>query len=109
MSAEFQQGLLQLRILRLGFFQNRDVGVGVFPEREEILIGSLGFSGVALHGIGSADLEMRECPDGFVEHNSAMVEDFLELGSGFVALMRGQIGFATHVDGIEVGGCRPSS
>jgi hypothetical protein len=27
--------LLQLRVLRLGFFQNWDVGVGVFPEREE--------------------------------------------------------------------------
>jgi len=25
--------------------------------------------------------------DGFVEHNSAMVEDFLKLGYGFVALM----------------------
>jgi hypothetical protein len=25
-------GLLQLRVLRLGFFQDGDVGVGVFPE-----------------------------------------------------------------------------
>jgi hypothetical protein len=29
---------LQLRVLRLGFFQDGDVGVGVFPEREEILV-----------------------------------------------------------------------
>jgi hypothetical protein len=27
--------LLQLRVLRLGFFQDGDFGVGVFPEREE--------------------------------------------------------------------------
>jgi len=27
--------LLQLRVLRLGFFQDRDVGVGVFPKLEE--------------------------------------------------------------------------
>ena len=30
--------LLQLRVLRFGLFQDRDVGVGVFPEREEALI-----------------------------------------------------------------------
>ena len=29
---------LQLRILRLGFFQDGNVGVGVFPEREEIFV-----------------------------------------------------------------------
>ncbi|MGA8685112.1 MAG: hypothetical protein WB623_11925, partial [Candidatus Sulfotelmatobacter sp.] len=27
--------LLQLRVLRLGFFQDRDVGVGVFPKLEK--------------------------------------------------------------------------
>jgi hypothetical protein len=30
--------LLQLRVLRLGFFQDRDVGVGVFPEGEEVFV-----------------------------------------------------------------------
>ena len=39
--------LLQLRVLRLGFFQDGDVGVGVFPEGEEILIGFSGFRRVA--------------------------------------------------------------
>ena len=33
---------MQLRVLGLGFFQNGDVGVGVFPEREEVLIRSAG-------------------------------------------------------------------
>ena len=36
-------GLFQLRVLRLGFFEDGDVGVGVFPEGEEILIGGAGF------------------------------------------------------------------
>ena len=31
--------LLQLRVLRFGFFQDGDVGVGVFPEGEEIFVG----------------------------------------------------------------------
>jgi hypothetical protein len=30
------QPLLQLRILRFGLLEDRDVGVGVFPEGEEI-------------------------------------------------------------------------
>jgi hypothetical protein len=30
---------LQLRVLGLGFLQDGGVGVGVFPEREEILVG----------------------------------------------------------------------
>ena len=33
-------------------FQDRNVRVGVFPKREEILRRRLGFDGVALHGIG---------------------------------------------------------
>ena len=44
--------LLQLRILRLGFLQDGDVGVSVFPESEEILVGSLRFGGVAGDGVG---------------------------------------------------------
>jgi hypothetical protein len=35
----FQDRLLQLRILLFGLLQDGDVGVGVFPEREEILAG----------------------------------------------------------------------
>ena len=31
--------LLQLRVLRFGFFEDGDVGVGVFPEGEEIFVG----------------------------------------------------------------------
>jgi hypothetical protein len=37
----------------------RDVGVGVFPEGEEVLIGRLSFGGVAVHGVGSTELQMR--------------------------------------------------
>src|SRR5260370_39781249 len=79
--------LFQFRVLSLRSDENRNVRVGVFPEREEILIGRLGLGGVALHGVGSTDLEMRECSDGQVQHNLTMVEDFLELGCGLAALM----------------------
>src|SRR5271170_452032 len=46
---------------------------------------------------------MRKCTNGLVEHNSAMVQNFLEFGGGFIALMRGQIGFTSHVDGVQDG------
>ena len=36
------RGLFQLCVFRLGLLQDRDVGVGVFPEREEILVGGAG-------------------------------------------------------------------
>src|SRR5580692_7535953 len=33
------QSSLQLRVLRFSLFQDGNVGVGVFPEREEVLVG----------------------------------------------------------------------
>src|ERR1700733_15635743 len=56
---EFFLGLLQLRVFRLSSNEDGDVGVGVFPEREEILIGSTRFDVVARQGIGPAQLKMR--------------------------------------------------
>src|SRR5208283_2441504 len=80
--------LVQLRVFSLRLFEDRNVRVGVFPKREEILIGHLGFGGIALHRVGASEAEMRERPNGRIQSNSAMVEDFLELGSSFAALMR---------------------
>ena len=37
------RGLFQLCVFRLGFLEDGDVGVGIFPECEEILIGGAGF------------------------------------------------------------------
>jgi len=43
---------LQLRVLRLGFFQDADVGVGIFPEGEKVLVRGAGLNGVTGHRIG---------------------------------------------------------
>jgi hypothetical protein len=40
--------LLQFRVLGLGLLQDGDVGVGVFPKREEILISRTRFGCIAL-------------------------------------------------------------
>jgi hypothetical protein len=44
-------------VFALGLLEDWNVGVSVFPEREEILIRSLGLGGVALHGLGPAELK----------------------------------------------------
>jgi hypothetical protein len=44
--------LLELRVLRFGFLQDENVGVGVFPEREKIFVGSAGPNASRI-GIGS--------------------------------------------------------
>src|SRR5580704_8736454 len=93
--------LMKLRVLGLRSDEDGNVRVSVLPQPEEMLIGRLGLSGVALHGIGSADLEMRECSDGFDDYNPAMVEDFLEFSGGFAALMRCQIGFSARKNGVQ--------
>ena len=64
---------LQLRVLRLGFLQDGDVGVGVFPERQEILIGGFRFSGIAREGIATGEAEMRKSTQRVVQHDAAMV------------------------------------
>jgi hypothetical protein len=51
--------LLQLGVLRFGFLQDGDVGVGVFPEGKEILISSFRFGGVAGEGVGTGQSNMR--------------------------------------------------
>src|ERR1022692_4155383 len=71
----------QLRVLRLGFFLDGDVGVGVLPEREEVLICSLCFCCVALQGVGATKLQKRESANGFVQYDSAMVENVLEIST----------------------------
>jgi hypothetical protein len=40
-----------LRVLRFGFFPDADVGIGVFPQGEEIFVRGLRFLGVALQSM----------------------------------------------------------
>ena len=59
-SLKFQKNssqLLQGRVFILGLAEDRDVGLGVFPESEEIVVGSAGFANITFHGIGPADLK----------------------------------------------------
>ena len=94
---------MQFSVFLFRLLEDRDVGIGVFPQGEEVLIGRSGFDGFPLHGIGSTDLEMRQRTDGLVHNDTAMVEDFLELGGGFPALARRQVSLAADINGIQGG------
>jgi hypothetical protein len=53
--------------------QDGDVGVGVFPQGEQIFIGGAGFGGVAGEDVGTGKAEMRK---GVIQRdwvNSAMI------------------------------------
>jgi Carbonic anhydrase len=92
-----QSYLLQLRILRFGFFQNGDVRVGVFPLAEKVLIRVLRFGGVACDYVGTSELKSRQCCGHGVHDKAAMIEQFLELGSCGVSVAFQQIGFGNFI------------
>ena len=58
-----QNGLAEnycnFRVLSLGLLQDGNVGVGVFPKREEILIRGAGMRGVALDHVGAPEPNER--------------------------------------------------
>src|ERR1700675_4959422 len=95
--------LLQLGVFGLGSDEDGDVGVGVLPQREEILICGAGFRGVTLHGIGAGEAEMSKRPCRTIPQQPAMVEEFLELASRCLALLRAQVSLGADVHGIQAG------
>jgi hypothetical protein len=51
--------LLQLGILRFSLLQDGDIGIGIFPEGEEILVSGACAGGVARKRAGAPQSEMR--------------------------------------------------
>ena len=90
-----------------------DVGVSIFPEREEIFVGSerpnaggIGIGslrGSRLQGVGASHAQMRQGSRPAVPDDAAVVEDFLELGGGCAALSGREIRLAANVGRIEAG------
>jgi len=62
-SYDAQSWLLQLRVFRLRFFQDGDVGVGVFPEGEKVLVGGFGFRSVPRESVSTRKAEVSKCAE----------------------------------------------
>ncbi len=56
------QRSLQLRVFRLGLLEDRDVGVGVFPEGKEIPVGCLGLGRISRQSQRATEFQVREVP-----------------------------------------------
>src|SRR5712692_5359108 len=96
---KFFPGLFQLLVFFLRFNQNRNVRVGVFPLREEVLISLARFHRVALKHCcaGESDARerviVRECSP------AAVIENHLKLSRSFIAFLKVQIGLAAEILG----------
>src|ERR1700739_4866265 len=93
----FFSGLLRPRVLRPGLSQDRNVWVGVFPKRKELLIGGSCLSHITREYVGSAQLQMRQGADGVAENNATVIENLLKLSRGIRAFACGQVCLAADV------------
>jgi hypothetical protein len=46
-------------------------------------------------------LQVRQCAYGIADHDTAVIENFLEFPGGFNALVCSQTGLATYIDRVE--------
>src|SRR5579863_6723608 len=91
--------LLQLRILRLGFLQDGNIGVGVVPEGEEILVGRAGGGDVSLEDASACQAEMGEGRCRRVSRHCSVIEEVLEFPRSLGAVPGLQIGYASDING----------
>src|SRR6516162_2780449 len=96
MAVSVHRQLLQFCVLRLGLLQDWDVSVGVLPQGEEFVVGGHrpDASGVGiaplrssrLQSISACQTQMRKGSRPAVPDDAVVVENLLELSSGFFAL-----------------------
>jgi hypothetical protein len=60
MPFQFRNELLQFRVFRFGLFQDGNVWVGVFPEREELVILPSGTGCIASEGERTSQAKMGQ-------------------------------------------------
>ena len=80
--------LLQLCVLGFGLLVDGNVGIGIFPEGEQVLICSFCSRSVALYDISTGELQVSQCAERIVSEDDAVIKDFLKLGGGLTPLVR---------------------
>jgi hypothetical protein len=102
-SSQCAAELFEFRILGLGGDEDGNVGIGIFPQAKEILIGGAGLRRVALLNVDAGKSKMRESASRTIPQQPAMVEDFLEFGCRELSLLRRQVSLSADVHGIQTG------
>ena len=97
----------------LASFQDGDVGVSVFPEREEIFVGGerphaggigiRSLRGSRLQCIGTSHAQMRQRSRPAVPDDPAVVENLLKLGGSGTALSGCQVRLSAYIHMVEAG------
>lgn len=87
--------LLQLLVLRLGGNQDRDVGIGVLPETEEILVRLARTGQVSLARQGAAQIQMREREGDAERGKAAIADDLSKLGRSSSVVTKPQVRLAS--------------
>src|SRR5580704_16901793 len=92
--------LLQFGVFGFGLEEDGEVGVGVFPEGEEVLVGGAGFGGVVGEDGGTGDAEVGEGVDDVAVSQSGGVEDSLELSLSLGGVFSLEVGQAANVHAV---------
>ena len=89
-------GLLQPCVFRLGFLQDGDVGVGVLPDVEELLVGLPRYDYIPGKGASAAEAKVREREQNGIfgifgkKHQVPVGKDVVELQRGSFALAKAE-------------------
>jgi hypothetical protein len=89
-------------VFRPGLFDDRDLGVGVLPQRQKISVGAFRLHGFARECERSCQLQTRHGVHRIDEHDASMIENPLELGGGLCGLIRRKVGLTAHIDGLPL-------
>ena len=89
--------LLKLGVLHLGFFQDGDVGVSIFPKPEAILRGNACLGGIS-QGIRAGEAERRKRAKRKVAHQISAFNQFLELSCCRSTITHLEISRAASID-----------
>ena len=79
---------MQLRVLRFGLSQDGDVGVGVFPEGEEVLVSGFCFGTIALHRVAASQAEMGKGTQREVHDDATVIHELLKLSGCSGSIVR---------------------
>jgi hypothetical protein len=58
--------------------QDGNIGIGVFPQRQEVLLSGVAFRGVTLERVGPCQAKMGQRAHRKFPHNSRVINDFLK-------------------------------
>jgi hypothetical protein len=90
--------ILQFGVFSFGFFEDGDVGIGVFPHGEEILVGGAGFDGIVLHGVGASEVQLCHWNLFACRVPPAKIQNLLKLRRGLIRLLQQQMSFPARIE-----------